>query len=122
MSEGFIPNEYVASCYTYSAELYCSKGKEGKENHAAPCALTYATKISGSDGEGHESTAEKWGITIDQVDVKGFDFSKAGMGDIIPSVTWRSYDSVHSTGYYYHTGSGKITSAVLIDASRPNHS
>lgn len=123
--EEFVPNEYVAACYDYTAQFYCDYGSNGSKDpqtgnlHGSPCAIT-KVDIQGQKATGTE-TGAKEGNPIFDINLFNFDLSTAHVNDMIGNVEWWSRDP-NGTGNYYHKGSGKITSEVLQDPTRPNHS
>ncbi len=121
-SEEFVPQSYVAACYDYNAIFRCYKGEKGIDWHGAPCATTIV-EIKGVNATGHESGA-KTEVTIYDINLNDFDLSdeNVGVGTILPKIEWKSKDTVDGTGEYSHYGTGEITSAVLQDSTRPNHS
>lgn len=127
-SEAFVPDEYVAACYNYTAEFYCSYGEKypGKGSydshgmqHGNPCAVTKVEINGNFDMTGHETGGKEY-ITISSISFcDGFELSPdMQKGTYIPCVNWTSYDD----GTYYHHGTGRITSAVEEIPGRPNHS
>lgn len=120
--EEFTPNEYVASCYDYTAEFYCTLGKDHQQGHGDPCAVTKA-EIKGNYNAIGEETGNKTGNPIYDVKLFGIDLDNPsiGVGTTIPYVTWTSEDP-RGTGTYYHKGPGKFTSKVTQIPGRPNHS
>lgn len=122
VSEEFVPQTYVAACYDYNAIFRCYKGENGIDYHGDPCATTIV-EIKGVNATGHESGA-KVSVSIYDIDLNDFDLEgeNVGVGTIIPNIEWKSEDTVNKTGVYSHYGTGEITSAVLQDPNRPNHS
>lgn len=120
--EEFTPNEYIASCYDYTAEFYCTLGKNQQQGHGTPCAVTKA-EIKGNYNAIGQETGNKTGNPIYDVNLHGFnlDNPNIGVGTTIPYVTWTSEDP-NGTGTYYHKGDGKFTSKVTQIPGRPNHS
>lgn len=123
-SEAFVPNEYVAVCYNYTAEFYCSYGESSSNDphgmpHGEPCAVTKVEINGNFDMTGHETGGKEY-ITISSISFcDGFELSPdMQKGTRIPCVNWTSYDD----GTYYHHGTGLITSAVAEIPGRPNHS
>ena len=124
-SEAFVPDEYVAACYNYTAEFYCRLGQQGSSdwnggNHGNPCSTTIVDINGNFDMTGHE-TGIKEHINIYNINFcDGFElYPGMEKGTRIPCVTWQSRDGGVT---YYHEGTGKITSAVAEIPGRPNHS
>lgn len=120
-SEAFVPCEYIAACYDFTAIFKCYKGQNNLDWHGAPCATTYV-EIKGVNSTGHES-GSKVSVKIFDIDYNGFNLSgnNVGVGTTIPNLEWKSTDTVDGTGTYQHYGTGEITSQVLQDPTRPNH-
>ena len=124
-SETFVPNNYVAACFTYRANLVCNLGQWHKthdcENmpqnrrecwdsngahHGAPCAESTVTvtvrdgktTLSGTEG------ANKTHITLESVNIPGVDQVSA-VGETFANCNWVSTDG----GRYNHTGNGEVT-------------
>ena len=124
-SETFVPNNYVAACFTYRANLVCDLGQWHKTNdcekmpqnsrqcyesngahHGAPCAESTVTvtvrdgktTLSGTEG------ANKTHITLESVNIPGVDQVSA-VGETFENCNWVSTDG----GRYNHTGDGVVT-------------
>lgn len=125
-SETFVPQEYVAACFTYRADLVCALGQYHKEHdcdnernpacyegtrkqgahHGEPCAESTvsvtvrngAYTISGTEG------ANKTHITLASINIPGVD-QVSYVGQAFDNCTWTSTDG----GTYNHHGSGKVT-------------
>ena len=124
-SETFVPNNYVAACFTYRANLVCDLGQWHKTNdcenmpqdrrecwdsngahHGAPCAESTVTvtvrdgktTLSGTEG------ANKTHITLKSVNIPEVDQVSA-VGATFANCNWVSTDG----GRYNHTGNGEVT-------------
>lgn len=111
-SETFVPQEYVAACFTYRANLVCDYGKYGQYgqdglDHGAPCAQSTVTvtlkngklTLSGTEG------ADKTHINLTQVNIPGVD-QVSYVGQDFYGCTWESFDGSNT---YKHKGSGEVT-------------
>ena len=124
-SETFVPNNYVAACFTYRANLVCNLGQWHKNNncerlpqnqrgcyesngahHGAPCAESTVTvtvrdgktTLSGTEG------ANKTHITLESVNIPGVN-EVDHVGQTFTDCNWVSTDG----GKYNHTGNGEVT-------------
>ena len=121
----FAPQEYVAYCYMFDAELVCVLGQRmgydaiGGGQHGAPCADTHF-HVNGKTGE---ETGDKDGNPIYAINVPGIS-EENNVGDIIRNCTWQSDDPTPNVSIktYYHNGYAVIQSKVEILPGRPNHS
>ena len=111
-SETFVPQEYVAACFTYRANLVCDYGKYGQYgpdglDHGEPCAQSTVTvkvkndivTLSGTEG------ADKTHINLTKVDIPGVD-QVSYVGQEFYNCTW---ESVFGSDTYKHKGSGEVT-------------
>lgn len=111
-SETFVPQEYVAACFTYRANLVCDYGKvtgwgDDGLNHGEPCAQSTVTvkvkndivTLSGTEG------ADKTHINLTKVDIPGVD-QVSYVGQEFYNCTW---ESVFGSDTYKHKGSGEVT-------------
>lgn len=131
-SEAFVPDEYVAACYNYTADFFCELGEnyigegypsssfdENGLQHGKPCSVTKVEINGNFDMTGHETGGKEY-ITISSISFcDGFQLSTdMKVGTFIPCVSWISVDDAE----YHHHGTGRITSAVAEIPGRPNHS
>lgn len=141
-AEMFMPNEYVAACYDYKAELYCAipgrsmsyvnDGKNTQQgpldghDHGGPCTSNNSCNIAGSTGmensTGHAISNIKIGQRVSglgsRVSVNIGSLS-GELTDGYYKASWTNYDDAGLD--YNHYGIAQV-SGVLSDPSRPNHS
>lgn len=140
--EMFTPNEYMAACYNYTAELYCAipgrfmnyvndgediqKGPLDGHDHGGPCTSNNSCDIAGSSGmetsTGHPISNIRIGQRVSGLESK----VTANIGSLSGELTagyykasWTNYDDARLR--YKHYGIAQV-SGVLSDPSRPNHS
>lgn len=141
----FVPQEYVAACFEYEAELNCDFGSFHKENtasnhrgtgcwptsgtfaghHGAPCADSYV-RVVVQNGvatySGYESRQSSTTHTFNPLtNVYIPNIETLQLNSIIEGATWGSYDEDNHTGVN-HKGNGRVTSWKMTWTGHPNHS
>ena len=124
--ERFVPNEFVANCFTYTANLVCTYGQWHKDyhktntgatnpnngcygqedhmHHGAACAESTVTvtlrngvlTLSGTEG------ADKTNVKLESVNIPGVE-DVDHVGQTFSSCYWES------AGNYKHKGNGEVT-------------
>lgn len=123
--EQFLPNQYIASCFTASGMLECEIN-DGVE-HGYPCAHTRFTitydrgELTGTAEELNTNGTVKTRMDISEINVPCGLANVEEWKDVgCENTTWENEDS---NGHHYnHRGKCTISSVSYIDVTRPLHS